>query len=561
MHMIIPKNQNSDVNEKTIMDISLTSKKNREARKNIYVSKKPSLRESVKRRMSFSPDNSQCKSKKDSPQNKINKSEKLQELKLNIANNSNTLLNNFLKNENQKNNILLNESKSFQSSSEDTQFKNQTLSPLVIGNFKSETQVLKNIFKSQTENLPSRNPLEFELNEFCKNEQINIEELLNPTQVKNKNIANTSQENDISIVNKNDCSILFTQNNFLPNKTDINNKTNICDNSKFLVENQHKKSINSIILSKYPTLHSLNNTTTLNALLKDEKRLSKEEKPNIGIMNKKFHKHSKIEKTLTSTLSNKVILIVLVLLVISPMLELEFIHSLDSSYSKKEVITYCINVLNSLLLHSITLNRFLGINFNVHFNKCIELSESEYIGAEKDKIPFIYYLNFTQLFAYKNLIKQEQQLQISLDPLIKNGVYIHPDFYLLEQKRQDADYIYYYYTDTLSPNSLGDSYVEAIISNDQITKITCICEILKIVFIDILVISWGILINRDIYKNVIQQLNNIFTNLQEYFNGNEENFFKNLKVSKNSDMDIINNSIRKLLNLVEIGIDKNSKFK
>lgn len=360
------------------------------------------------------------------------------------------------------------------------------------------------------------------------------------------------------------------------------NADNISDNvNAVTVVHNHKKN-GVTVFGDYKELKKENDEENMQTLKKTKSKI--EEK------RKKYHREKKtLQDILSEKLTQKLVTLMMVLLVVVPVLDSNYLSTfLDTPDSEGTVQFYCLRLIDEMSLHAMKDSVYLTGLSNV-FASCIDISESgdkmnsANTGTEE---PFFLFFNFSDYNPFLTLKEKYQNTNYS--DLIPNITYTHPDYtYMVQNKREEYNYM------TRNYNSLNnDSWtIEYVYNNNQENNLDSLLNIIKVVYIAILLITGSFMFSNDINFYVTLPLDKAMTRLQVYLNNtdswSDEIDMKNLDkmdvkvaykkallmidekknkngthkgvLAKKMETNEIDRNIQILINLVSISIGKPSK--
>jgi hypothetical protein len=321
------------------------------------------------------------------------------------------------------------------------------------------------------------------------------------------------------------------------------------------------------------------------------------EKQNINkkIVHRKAEKHQHtetLEEKLTSKLANKLVVVIMAILVVLPVLDVDYIDYIRfGSDQTQSIFRYCVEGLDVTFMKTIKDLRYIKA-LDLIYKNCLDLtydgsSMSEMQNEDNSTIPepLFYNINFTEYPPYQILYKiAETDKSIML--LMPNITYQHPDFIkVLNTGRENYDYVSkFYYPDD------SNSTIVLILNNYMESSLSAVLNILKVLFIAIILLYGVYLFSNDIHLNVTRHLDKIQTRVKYYLN-NTDSLSENIdqdssgsgdlrtayekalllldqkenekkkKPKNDNETYIIDKNLKIIMNLISISLGKQSKIK
>jgi hypothetical protein len=268
-----------------------------------------------------------------------------------------------------------------------------------------------------------------------------------------------------------------------------------------------------------------------------------------------------VEEKLTSRLANKLVVVIMAILVIVPVLDLDYID--DIRFTSDQIPTifrFCVEGLDVTFIKSIKDPSYMK-TLNLIYKSCLDLAEdgsfiSEIQNEDNSTTvePFFYNINFTEYPPYDNLYKiAETDRYLML--LMPNRTYQHPNFKKVKSTgRENQEYVTkLYYPDE------SDSRIVIIYNNNTESSLTAGLNILKVLFIAIILLSGVFMFSNDIHLNVTRHLDKITIRVKNYLN-NTDSLTENIKLDSSESGDI-RTAYQKALLLLDEKEDDNKKKK
>jgi len=400
--------------------------------------------------------------------------------------------------------------------------------------------------------------------------------------------------------NKNsfDLSNNSTNRNFIEKNNFFNSNLNLNINLKIDL-NKAKEFNEKIEINEFEVNNNNNNN-----IRENENNLNiKSTKTKIN--NEKKLKSSKVKDTdimLRETLTTKVVILVLLMLVTLPMLSFETVISFIVA-KDTNVDNYCMKVINKLLNDSLT-NSFALYNLEKHINACLNVNlENENLAINNTE-PYFLYINFSLFDPYTKVLEKYNNTEYN-EMIPKAIVDRFSNRTKIDYFRKDYDYFvgYYFFKEneinstenTINTNNTksGDNQIDSnmiiyITNNIIILVLESTLNIFKSLFIGIVLISGAFFISTDATEKLISPLEKLYLKLnfllskmqsdevymKENFLENEEKkliqlseedrikkrkIYNPSNVNK-SEMQIIDESMESLAKLVSMTLGQNSKF-
>lgn len=258
-----------------------------------------------------------------------------------------------------------------------------------------------------------------------------------------------------------------------------------------------------------------------------------------------------VEDKLTSSLANKLVLVIMMILVIVPVLDQDYIDEIRFTADEiPSLFRYCLEGLDLSFVESIKDLRYLK-TLNLIYKNCIDLTENGFHFSEienKDNLtnvkPFFYNINFTEYPLYQTLYKIAASNE-SLRLLIPEIAYQHPNWEMIKNSGREN---YNFVTKIYYPDE-SDSKISLIYNNSTEGKLSAYLNILKILFIAIILLSGVYFFSNDIQVNVTIHLDKITTRIRNYLD-NTDSLSENIQDNP-SDCNDIRSAYQKALLVLE----------
>lgn len=278
-----------------------------------------------------------------------------------------------------------------------------------------------------------------------------------------------------------------------------------------------------------------------------------------------------VEEKLTSKLSNKLVIVIMTILVVLPVLDVDYVDSIRFADSENPTVyRYCLETIDQTFMKAIADVRYIK-TLDLIYRNCIDLSDDGssisgenlqiYTNSENSnstaKIPLFYRLNFTLYTPYRDLYEiLETENYEKYKIFLPNITYEHPDFkQVLNTGRENFDYITKYYYPGDSDSSI------IIVSNNQTeSRMTAYLNIIKVIFIALILLLGVYMFSTDIQFNVTKHLDKIQSRVK-YYLINTDSLTDNVEGDSNNSNDIRSAYEKALLLLDEKENEKNKKTK
>ncbi len=299
-----------------------------------------------------------------------------------------------------------------------------------------------------------------------------------------------------------------------------------------------------------------------------------------------------LEDKLSEKLANKLVVLIMGILIVLPILDLEYFDTLIYTPDQTPTVQrYCLEALNTAFIKSLE-NPIYFKSIFIIYHTCLDLAEDG-LSLKSDynftASPYFFYFNFTQYTPFKNLMENYQSndmlyfknLSFSFLP---NNSYNHIDWdFVFENERNNLNFILdYFYPDE------SDSRIQYSYNNNLVQNLTSFLNVLKVVFIAIVLLLGAYIFSNDIHYYVTRHLDKVMTRLKIYINNTdslseeinadsvgkgdlrstyekalllldqrESNIVK--KKKRNDETEVIDRSIKVIINLISMSIGKPSK--
>lgn len=253
---------------------------------------------------------------------------------------------------------------------------------------------------------------------------------------------------------------------------------------------------------------------------------------------KKIHEHEEnpnLEEILTELLTHKLVILVMLLLISLPVIDLDYINTfLWTPDQTPTVQNFCLNSLDNLFSQAlIDPNYLYGINKILTACISVSLDGNSFDGPNMDD-PYFYYFNFSQYDPYNQIA--QLYINTSYAYLIPNVTYQHYRLQYIELNWRDSqNYVHDYFI----PNDNSNSTIEYIYSTNAVLFLSCLLDILKAIFIALILILGSYIFSKDVHFLVILPLDKILTRLQFYLS-NSDTFNEELdlvQIDLNTNLD------------------------
>jgi hypothetical protein len=279
--------------------------------------------------------------------------------------------------------------------------------------------------------------------------------------------------------------------------------------------------------------------------------------------NEEVHKTSNLEEALTERIVHKVVIMVMFLLVALPIIDDNYIMTfLYLPDNLPTVVNYCLNGLDSIFSEAVHNPIFLKA-LNLIIQHCTNTSDTS------DNIPFLINLNFSNYHSYSQLITNYSNTNYS--QYLPQMVYNYTSFENVNPYfgREGRDF------QSGAINIDEGSFITYRLNVHMTYRLMSIFNIMKNIFIAVILIVSAVVFSGDIKRIVINPVNKIMSRLDSYLKGieiiddeNEENKLNKgevrlslkdiMKKSKIKRLETyqLEKAMKKLISLISLSIGK-----
>jgi hypothetical protein len=294
-----------------------------------------------------------------------------------------------------------------------------------------------------------------------------------------------------------------------------------------------------------------------------------------------------LEDKLSEKLANKLVVLIMAILITLPILDLEYFDTI--LYSPEETPTvqrYCLDALNTAFTKSIE-NPIYFKTISIIYQSCLDLAEdgsslqSDYNVTAS---PYFYYFNFTEYMPFQMMLNKSSELNFDEMKYLPNRTYEHIDWeFVFENERNNLNYM----LDNFYPDE-SESMIQYSYNNNAVQNLTSFLNVLKVVFIAVVLLLGAYIFSNDIHYYVTRHLDKVMTRLKIYINNtdslseeiNADSIGKGdlrsayekalllldqresisaKKKKRDDETEVIDRSIKIIINLISMSIGKPSK--
>ncbi len=290
-----------------------------------------------------------------------------------------------------------------------------------------------------------------------------------------------------------------------------------------------------------------------------------------------------LEEILSMKMTQKLVLLIMVLLMILPIFDIDYINAFIYLPSELPTIQkYCLNLINKSTLKSIENPIYLD-NLSRYFIWCVNLSEDGLEISPEHPSPYFYYFNFSQYDAFNNLTQKYSAKEQFIN-IIPNVTYAHKDYEDMKiNKRAGSNY----FKGSFLVNE-NNSAISFVYNNNTQLFLDSFLNIIKVLFIAAILLIGSYIFGSDINTLVTIPIDKAIFRLQIMLS-NTDSWGEDIDLENLDGLDIksaykkalllidlkeknsrkkkgklettkIDNNIKVLINLVSISVGKPSKF-
>jgi len=319
-----------------------------------------------------------------------------------------------------------------------------------------------------------------------------------------------------------------------------------------------------------------NNLTNTPTLIKPK---SQNIKSNNIVHEESHEKRQNLEAALMEKLTQKVVILILILLVMLPILSGDYIKTFILNDEDTAVENYCMKTISMLMNISENDPNYL-FNLKRHIDCCetISVDITDHLDFNSTE-PYFLYMNFSDYLPFGRLIQKYNNTKFS-SYLSKSAYDNFTKRPRLNFMREGYDFMSDYFFDLSDPD-IDYSKITYIMNNRIFLIIDNTLSILKSIFIGVVLVLGAFLVSNDLNRILIFPLENIKKKLIYLLDHSDEVFIKkdklfdkkeslllkgktNIKSQKgssieHSEMKIIDKSLGTLINLLNTSLGGNSK--